>query len=171
MKQARNSLLQLVLQKWNWGDSETLTEICWKCQCFCLNMAKLLIFRFSHIKQLFLFFFFFFLAVCRRACIFMARLFLRTCHWACYIALPAFLFRMASEAKNTPSGLTLSSWHSRAVKLTANRLRPSKWTLHNAPLTQGSLSVTACVSTHSYTHVEKAHLHIKRTMRPISYCF
>lgn len=99
--------------------------------------------------------FFFFLAVCGRACIFMARLFLRTCHWACYIALPAFLFRMASEAKNTPSDLTLSSWHSQAVKLTANGVWPSKWTGHNKPLTQGSPSVTAYVSAHSYAHVEK----------------
>lgn len=58
------------------------------------------------------------------------------------------------RGKNTPSDLTLSSWHSQAVKLTANCIWPSKWTGHNKPLAQGSPSVTASVSTHSDPHVE-----------------
>lgn len=59
------------------------------------------------------------------------------------------------RGKNTPSDLTLSSWHSQAVKLTASGVWPSKWTGHNKALTQGSPSVTAYVSTHSYRHIEK----------------
>lgn len=66
--------------------------------------------------------------------------------------------------KNTPSGLTLSSWHSQAVKLTANGIWPSKWTGHNKALTQGSPSVTAYVSTRSYKHTEK-HIYTSKGQR------
>lgn len=74
------------------------------------------------------------------------------------------------RGKNTPSDLTLSGWHSQAVKLTANGAWPSKWTGHNKPLTQGSPSVTAYVSTHSYTLIEKHIYTSKRTMHP-TYCY
>lgn len=129
-------------------------------------MAKLLIFRFSHIKQGF------FPGCLWKSLHIHGPPVLRTCHWACYIARPAFLFRMASEAKkNTPSGLTLSSWHSQAVKLTANGIWPSKWTGHNKALTQGSPSVTAYVSTHSYRHIEKnAYTHQKDNAPP-AFCY
>lgn len=65
------------------------------------------------------------------------------------------------RGKNTPSDLTLSSWHSQAVKLTANGVGPSKWTGHNKALTQGSPSVTAYASAHSYAHAEK-HTHTSK---------
>lgn len=64
------------------------------------------------------------------------------------------------RGKNTPSDLTLSGWHSQAVKLTANGVWPSKWTGYNKPLTQGSPYVTGYVSAHSYTRIEK-HTHQK----------
>lgn len=117
-------------------------------------MAKLLIFRFSYIKHFFPWLFVEELAYSWPACF--ENLSLSLLH-----SSPCLSVQDGVRAKNTPSGLTLSNWHSQAVKLTANGVWPSKWTGHNKPLTQGSPSVTAYVSTHSYTHTESTYTHQK----------
>lgn len=83
---------------------------------------------------------------CGEACIFMARLFWEPVTEPVISTLP--LSVQGLEAK-TPSDLTVSSWHSLAVKLTANGIWLCKLTGHNKVLTRGSPSVPVCRSIHT----------------------
>lgn len=112
-------------------------------------MAKLLIFRFSYIKHFFPPWLFM-----EELCIFMARLFWEP------VTEPVLSAQDGVRAKNTPSDPTPSSWHSRAATLTADGVRPGKWTGHKTPLTgvgSGGVTFCHCLSIHSFIHIGRKH--------------